>query len=142
MYHENMCFNPFSTFNLKETKTMFKKYSLFLLLVLILPLTLAACGGGPSAEDTEEAMEDFFNNGNADQWNDIACDDNQISDEDADSYKALLDESEAIGAKIDINVTCEEDGEKMKCNYSFPGVSQDTEFDIDGGKLCGGDLTN
>jgi hypothetical protein len=113
-----------------STKTM-----RIIALLLIFPLLLAACGG-ISEDDAEEAIEAYFQ-GDRDTANDHFCDDDQLSEDDAD-------ELEQLGVE-DVSASCTESDDQMECDVDFTlagqEISESFTFDIEDGKLCGGDLT-
>lgn len=107
---------------------MTKRMAFMIILVLLLPMLLAACGGGPSEDDIEEAVKAVIEDGNADKWNELACEAEKIEGE------------EAEGAGIDVDsVDCKIDGDSFNCKVDL--ASEDApEIEVAGkikdDKLC------
>jgi hypothetical protein len=101
--------------------------------LLLIPVLLAACGGGLSEDDAEKAIKAAFE-GDADEANEFLCEGSQIPDDAATSMEGL-----EVG-----DVNCTKDGDTMTCetNLSFEGVDtpMSLTFDIEDDKLCGGDF--
>lgn len=107
--------------------------NLFLLvIVLALPMLLAACGGDKvgNAEKFLKAISD----------NDIDEAKKYVCDKEKDS----ADDSAGAFEGIEISdISCEEDGDNVKCDYkmSIEGVEGETAtsvtFKMDGDKVCG-----
>lgn len=108
---------------------MRKKLSHFVL--IILPLILAACGGGVSEDQAEEAIRDAFA-GRINEANEVICDEEQMDSEDA---------ADVEGIEVS-EVSCQQDGDVMACTYNVTvaGVAteQETSFRIQDDKLCSG----
>ena len=85
------------------------RMSLLIALLLVLPLVLAACGGGP-ASNAEKFIEAAVD-GDKDEAEKYVCDDNK------DELIADVDEGEAIGELKE--VSCEEDGDDVKCEVTL-----------------------
>jgi hypothetical protein len=117
---------------------MKSKFFALMLALLVVPMLLTACGGGVSEEDAEKALKAAFA-GDRDEANKYFCDDDQMSQETADSMKASVD----AGMEVK-SVECKKDGDKMNCDITVAIAGQETKqpvsLDIDGDKLCGGNL--
>ena len=107
--------------------------NLFLLvIVLALPMLLAACGGD-KVGNAEKFMKAIADN-DIDEAKKYVCDDEK---DNADDTGAALE-----GVKIS-DISCEEDGDNVKCDYkiSVDGVEGETAtsltFKMDGDKVCG-----
>ena len=116
---------------------MNKRMVWFLALILIFPLIASACGGDDiSTDDAEKAIRAGFE-GDFEEANKYICEAEQVESSDAQAMPE--------GAEID--VSCEKDGDNMKCSVSgsIPmgeGVDpitldEDVTFSIEDGKLCG-----
>jgi hypothetical protein len=101
--------------------------------LLLIPVLLAACGGGLSEDDAEKAIKAAFE-GDTDEANEFLCEENQVP---ADAVTDV--EGMEIG-----DVNCTKDGDQMTCetNISLDGVDNPISltFDIEDDKLCGGDF--
>lgn len=113
---------------------MLNKRSALLVIALLVPLMLAACGGGPDADDIENALQKAYNEGEVDDMNDLLCDsEEQLSADDL--------ETEAGEVSLD-SVDCSVDDDRFSCNlaFTFEGADQPIELsmagDIEDGKLC------
>ena len=105
---------------------MSKRTMIVMLLLLVAPMLLAACGGNPSEGDIEEALSDAFK-GEFDKINDIVCDDEKIEEGDADAPPEFGD----------ISVDCSVDGDNFTCDYEIPelGTARVSGEFVDG-KVC------
>ncbi|MCB9436258.1 MAG: DUF4878 domain-containing protein [Anaerolineales bacterium] len=112
------------------------KKNLFVLvaIVLILPLVLSACGGGPAknAENFVKAMND----GDRDKAEKYACDD--------DEFKTFMDlifaDGNTSNAELD-DLKCEEDGDnRVTCTGKSNGEESSLTFIMKDDKVCGFDL--
>jgi hypothetical protein len=104
-----------------------------LLLLLVLPLVLAACGGG-KADNAKSFIEDLFA-GDASKAKENACDALHPS---IDIIAGFVEDGDEV--KLD-DLECKEDGDNVKCTASVDG-EEDTLTLImdDDDKVCGGDI--
>lgn len=113
---------------------MSKRIGLLIILV-VLPFVMAACGGDDvSADDAENAIKAAFE-GNVDEANKYLCDDQKMTEEDAEAVQGLIE----LG-----DISCEKDGDNMKCEVTMSAVgvensetTQEFNIKIEDGKLCG-----
>jgi hypothetical protein len=109
----------------------FKRFAFLLVTVMVLPIVLVACGGG-LAGDTEDAYKELIEDGNPDKWNEIVCDEAKIDDEVA----SLMKEDDVE----DLEISCEEDGDEIKCEISGKTNGQDQKetvtFTVEDDKIC------
>ena len=110
---------------------------LLLVILLALPLVLAACGGDKveNAEKFLEAMGDL----DTDEAKEYACDDMDDEIDEAFEFFGTLD-----GFDI-TDIECEEDGDNVKCDFTIVGelegetISNPIEgqaMAMDGDKVC------
>jgi hypothetical protein len=102
-----------------------------LLLLLVLPLILAACGGGKT--DNAKSFLEAMNDEDADKAKDNAC----------DAVHGAIDELLSRPSLGDVEVgDCEEDGDtNVKCSISIDDEDVDITLIMDDDdKVCGGDL--
>lgn len=113
---------------MKTRKTM-----LLILLLLVMPMVLAACGGDISEDDAEKALKAGFE-GDRDEANKFFCDADKIGEDDA----AMPDGVEVA------NIECKKEGDNMNCSADVTVAGQSSTvpfvFKIEDGKLCGGNL--
>jgi hypothetical protein len=110
------------------------KYSILVLLLLV----LAGCGGGLSEEDAADAVRAAIE-GDRDAANEHLCEDDQISQPEATSRRA-------VGLDV-LTISCDKDGDAMACDTTvrIPAVGDQTQtftFNIEDDKLCGGDINS
>jgi hypothetical protein len=115
---------------------MVRRTALFLILLVSVPLILSACGGDDlSTDDAEKALRAGFS-GDVDEANKYFCDDNKLTEEEASIMEGIEVKS----------VSCEKDGDNMKCDYTISLTvegSEPQEFSssatiaVKDGKLCG-----
>jgi len=119
---------------------MKKRFALFIVLVLIVPM-LAACGGGGdeiSADDAEAAFRAVFE-GNIEEANKYVCDEQKV-----DASEVEVPE---IPEGVTLDVSCEKSGENMDCTMklTMPGVDEPMEqtmsIAMKDGKLCDPELS-
>ncbi|MBZ0305898.1 MAG: hypothetical protein K8I82_07515 [Anaerolineae bacterium] len=116
---------------------MNKRIIFLTVLLVILPFVVAACGGDVSEDDAEKTVKAAFE-GDVDEANKNLCDDDKLEGGDVESVEGLT-----IG-----DIECKKDGDKMNCDYTMSMEVEGTEqsfdgtisFDIEDGKLCGGDI--
>lgn len=103
-----------------------------LLIILALPMLLAACGGD-KVGNAEKFMKALADN-DLDEAKKYICDDEKDTvDEDAASFE---------GVNL-TDISCEEDGDNVKCDFKIgiEGVEGETPssitFEMDGDKVCG-----
>ncbi len=105
---------------------------LLIALMLMLPLVLAACGGGKAdnAKSFLEAMDD----GDADKAKEQVCDGlHTIID-------LLLSEGVGDGPNFD-DISCKEDGDNVTCTIKVGDEEDDITLTMDDDdKVCGGEL--
>lgn len=106
-----------------------KRSALVIAIVLVLPLILAACGGGATgnAEDFIKALAD----GDAKKAKDVSC----------SAFASQIDfitESSGDDGKVE-DIKCEKDGDtKVKCDFKADGESTSLTFIVDkDDKICG-----
>lgn len=105
---------------------------LLIALMLMLPLVLAACGGGKA--DTAKSFLEAMDEGDADKAKEQVCDDLHTF------IDLLLSEGEDDGANFD-DISCEEDGDNVTCTIKVDDEEDDITFVIDDDdKICGGEL--
>jgi hypothetical protein len=106
-----------------------------LLLLLVLPLVLAACGGG-KADNAKSFAEDLFA-GDASKAKENACDALHPS---IDLIAGLIEEGDE-SVELE-NLECEEDGDtNVKCTAEVDGESDSFVLVMDDDdKVCGGDI--
>lgn len=108
------------------------KKNLFVLvaIVLVLPLVLSACGGGPTknAENFVKAISDA----DRDKAEKYACDDDEFM-----QFLDLMFSGETNKNEVD-DLKCEEDGDdRVKCTFKSDGDSQELTFIMKDDKVCG-----
>jgi hypothetical protein len=110
---------------------MRKTTLLFVMLVLALPFLLAACGGDKTgnAEKFLKALDE----GDVDEAQKYVCDDEKDS---------LDDMGEFLDSVSISDISCEEDGDNVKCTYKATVEGSDPQevtetYKMDGDKLCG-----
>lgn len=116
---------------------MNKRNSFLIVLLIVLPFVMAACGGGDVSEDDAEKTIKAAFEGDIDEANKFICDDDKMKEEDFTD----------VGANVD-SVECKKDGDKMNCDVTLSmeveGVEESTtlplSMNIEDGKLCGGDI--
>lgn len=105
-----------------------KRAALFLMIILALPMVLAACGGGATGN-----AKDFLNawaDGDTDKMKDVSC------DEFSSTIDLLAEGSEE--AELE-DVKCEEDGDnRVTCTARAEGEDEEEiTFIMDDDKVCG-----
>ncbi|MBI5929465.1 MAG: hypothetical protein HY862_09160 [Chloroflexi bacterium] len=110
-----------------------KVRNIFLLVIILaLPMLLAACGGDKTG-NAEKFMKALADN-DIDEAKKYVCDKEKDSADDA----ATAFESVKLS-----DISCKEDGDNVKCDYkiSIEGVEGETAtsitFKMDGDKVCG-----
>lgn len=102
------------------------KKNLFVLvaIVLILPLVLSACGGGPvkNAENFVKAISDA----DKDKAEKYVCDD----------FKDELDQMTGEKTEID-DLKCEEKDDNVTCSWKSDGQEIELTFTMKDDKVCG-----
>jgi hypothetical protein len=107
---------------------MKRTYPKILILLILLPVVLAACGGGATgnAEDFINAIADT----DADKAKDVAC------DEFANEIDLLM--TGASGNPTAEDVKCEDDGDDVKCTFKDEDDSEnEITFTMTDDKVCG-----
>lgn len=101
-----------------------------LVLLLLLPLVLSACGGGKT-DNAKNFLEGVFE-GDGDKAKENACDDLHPV---IDLVAGAINES---GEDVDVSVDCEEDGDDVKCTVEADGESEEITLTMDDDdKVCG-----
>lgn len=97
------------------------RISFLIVLLMVLPLVLAACGGGPA--DTAKKYVEAIADGDADEAEKHVCDDNKDQ---------LLDGPGEDNASFDVSdLECEEDGDDVKCTFKSDLGLLDEEAEIE-----------
>lgn len=97
---------------------MKKRTIIFALLVLVLPMVLAACGGGLDEDEFADAVEKAFEDGDFGDYNDLVCEDDQI-DEDQEASEA------------DVSVECSVEDDTVECDVEGEGDTLTLRGDVD-----------
>ncbi len=100
------------------------------LMLGVLGLLLAACGGGVSEEDAENALESLAR-GEVGPFNDIVCERYQVDDLDTDESAGYL----ALG--MDVSADCTREDDLMICDLesTFDPDNPDVQLDRTAGRL-------
>src|SRR5436190_1964133 len=80
------------------------RMSFVILMLLVLPLVLAACGGGPAGE--AKSFLEAVNKGDKDEAEKHVCDKNK------DTLTAM---ASGDSEEDDVSIDCEKDGDDVKC---------------------------
>ncbi|MCI0713163.1 MAG: hypothetical protein L0154_23610 [Chloroflexi bacterium] len=108
---------------------MKKRTLIFALFILVLPMVLAACGGGLDEGELEDAFEKAFNDGDVGDLNDMLCEDEQA-------------EEEEFEAPFEVeSVDCSIDDDNVECSFTASVEGESIDFTITGtvdddDKLC------
>jgi hypothetical protein len=105
------------------------RISFLITMLLVLPLILAACGGGDT--DTAKKFVEALADGDKDKMEDLVCEDqkDEVSDEALSKFEAK-------------DLKCEEDGDDIKCTFKsdLGGLDEETKivmvFEMKDGKVC------
>lgn len=108
---------------------MNKRTLLFAVLLLLVPMVLAACGGGLDEGDLEDALTKALEEGDTGDLEDLVCDDD----------KEQLTESESEPAD-DVSVDCSVEDDSFSCDISFTDNDQTFDLvykgDVEDDKIC------
>lgn len=102
---------------------MQKRTLIFALFILVLPMVLAACGGGLDEGEFADAVEKAFERGDFGDYNDLVCDDDQI-DQDVDS------------PAIDASVECSVEDDTFECDIEAAGDTSTLTGEVEDDKAC------
>ena len=101
------------------------RFSFLIVMLLVLPLVLAACGG--SDTDTAQKYIEAIADGDKDEAERHVCDDN----------KDELTGAASSDSKFEVDdLKCEEDGDDVKCTYKLEGSDVEMSFAMEDGKVC------
>ena len=108
---------------------MSKRMFLLGVLLLLIPMVLAACGGGVDEDNLEDALVKALVEGDTGDLEDLVCDD--------DKDELTEDESEPVD---DASVDCSVEDDSFTCDVSMTNDDQTLEFtykgDVEDGKIC------
>jgi hypothetical protein len=97
---------------------MKKRTLIIALFMLVVPMVLAACGGGLDEGEFADAVEKAFEDGDFGDYNDLVCEDDQI------------DENQQPG-EGDISVECSVEDDTVECDLEGAGETATIRADVD-----------
>lgn len=103
---------------------MFNKRSALLIIALLVPLMLAACGGGgPDADDVESALRKAFEEGDTSDLNELVCEEDRAEEDDGFAAPGEVEVS---------NVECDVDDDSFSCDIELSAEGQSLQMTISG----------